>query len=113
MSQRIFMIDPTPFPVYALAEKWGKDEGTLATWCAKGWIKGAFKMPNGQWFVRPLELAEVDEKSIVNTSVDYDGAQAEECRDRRKNQKPVLRKMDGRKKTRLRQPAPDVGEGGC
>jgi hypothetical protein len=49
-------IDPTPRPVAFYAELWDRDAKTLNSWCVKGWIPGAYKHGNGEWWVKPLAL---------------------------------------------------------
>jgi len=63
----IVQTDPMPRPVAAYAEMWGKTIEAINRWCRDGKVPGAFRGPDGAWWVKPLLLwnwtpSEVDDE---------------------------------------------------
>lgn len=85
-----------PRPVASYSDLWGRDRITLNQWCQKGWVPGAYKHESGEWWVRPLDLMGLDVESIREKEQGQ--------RDGRKDQRPVLRQVDGGRPARLRKP---------
>ncbi len=92
--------DLAPRPVSFYAELWKKDARTLTNWAAKGWIKGAFKHPSGEWWVDPLTLYGLREGA---QEISIDVAETEK-RNGSPNTRKVLRTVDSRGKTIVRKP---------
>src|SRR5579862_1704706 len=94
----VIQIDPTPYPVRNLAEKWGKDPDTLNAWAAKGWIKRAFKHTCGEWWINPLEQIATLTPQLISHGEEQKG------RNRRPHEEQVVSAVDNRRSSRIRKP---------
>lgn len=66
-------MDLTARPVSCYAELWGRDAGTLNSWCRKDWVPGAYKHPSGEWWVNPIALLGFDPSDVESVEEESQG----------------------------------------
>lgn len=88
-----------PRAASTFANLWSVTPKVINAWCAKGWIPGAYKHGNGEWWVKPLELIGFDP-----TAIEWE--QDEETEGNRGQDRPeVVRTVDRKRRARLRRSA--------
>jgi hypothetical protein len=103
MFERIVVqADLTSRPVRWYAELWQRDVKTLNSWCAKGWIPGAFKHPSGEWWVRPIDLLEFDPNNIKEQTQHEERTKTEGTGNRGKGSRRVQGTKNDQRTARLR-----------
>lgn len=88
-----------PRPLASYCELWRRTIETLNEWAVRGYIPVAFKHPNGEWWVQPLELLQWHPGRIEHETT------TKRNRNRRESRQVMEGPKDRERRAPLRHPA--------